>query len=353
MKERFYVSLGMTGDKLAELTIGCAGEFMKIVGGILGLAILAVASANAAPPQQNKSAADPPSWAYPINPPDDRPAVDDGSLHHVPGSGKALTRTQITDWFNIPDWHPEGHPEMPEIIAHGRKPDVRGCGYCHLPNAQGRPENASLAGLPASYIVQQVMDIKSGVRRCSEPRMGPPGNMVAIAQSASLEDAKAAAEYFSALQMKPWIKVIETDAVMKTKVKGSMLVAADGGGTEPIGHRIVETPANLEQTELRDDASGFIAYVPIGSINKGAALVMAGGDGETTKCTICHGPDLRGLGPVPRLAGRSPSYLFRQLYDFQHGSRHGEWSALMKAPVARLTDDDMLNIAAYLSSLEP
>jgi cytochrome c553 len=56
---------------------------------------------------------------------------------------------------------------------------------------------------------------------------------------------------------------------------------------------------------------------------------------------------------VPRLAGRSPSYLFRQLYDFQHGSRHGEWSALMKAPVARLTDDDMLNIAAYLSSLEP
>jgi len=326
---------------------------MKIVGGILGLALLTIASAKAAPPQQNKSATDPPAWAYPISPPILPPTSDDGVLHHVPGSSKALTLTQVTDWFNIPDWHPEGHPAMPEIIAQGRKPAVRGCGYCHLPNAQGRPENASLAGLPASYIVQQVMDIKSGVRRSSEPRMGPPANMVAIAEGASLEDAQSAAKYLSSLKLKPWIKVIETDTVMKTKVKGSMLVAADGGGKEPIGHRIVETPVNLDLTELRDDASGFIAYVPVGSIGKGAALVMAGGDGKTTRCWICHGPDMRGLGPVPRLAGRSPSYLFRQLYDFQHGSRHGEWSALMKDPVARLTDDDMLNIAAYLASLEP
>jgi cytochrome c553 len=326
---------------------------MKMVGVFLGVTLLTVASANAAPPQQNKVATDPPAWAYPISPPVAQPDKDDGILHRVPGSGKALTLTQVTDWFNIPDWHPEGHPAMPEIIAHGRKPAVRGCGYCHLPNAQGRPENSSLAGLPASYIVQQVMDIKSGARRCSEPRMGPPANMVAIAESASLEEAKAAAEYFSSLQLKPWIKVIETDTVMKTKVKGSMLVAADSGGMEPIGHRIVETPVNLDLTELRDDASGFIAYVPVGSIGKGAALVMTGGEGKTTRCWFCHGSDLRGLGPVPRLAGRSPSYLFRQLYDFQHGSRHGEWSALMKDPVARLTNDDMLNIAAYLASLEP
>ncbi len=326
---------------------------MKLAGIVLGLTLLAVASVSAAPPQQNKVAAIPPAWAYPINPPDDKPATDDGSLHHVPGSKKALTQTQITDWFNIPDWNPDGHPAMPEVVAHGRKPAVRGCGYCHLPNAQGRPENASLAGLPASYIVQQVMEIKSGERRCSEPKMGPPGNMVTIAQNTSLDEAKAAAEYFSSLQLKPWIKVIETNTVIKTKVKGSMLVAADGGGKEPIGHRIVETPANLELTELRDDASGFIAYVPVGSISKGEALVMTGGDGKTTRCFFCHGTDLRGLGPVPRLAGRSPSYLFRQLFDFQQGSRHGKWSALMKDPVAQLTTDDMLNIASYLASLEP
>ena len=56
---------------------------------------------------------------------------------------------------------------------------------------------------------------------------------------------------------------------------------------------------------------------------------------------------------MPRLAGRSPSYLFRQLYDLQHGNRHGEWSPLMQAPVAHLSEEDMLDIAAYLASLEP
>jgi cytochrome c553 len=242
---------------------------------------------------------------------------------------------------------------MPEVVEHGRKPGVRGCGYCHLPNAQGRPENAGLAGLPAMYIEQQVMDIKNGTRRSSEPRMTPPAMMRMVAENASDEEVKSAAQYFSTLKLKPWIKVVETDTGPKTKVKGSMLVMADGGGMEPIGQRIVETPVNLEQTELRDDASGFIAYVPVGSVKRGEALVTLGGAGKTTPCGICHGGELRGLGPIPRLAGRSPSYLFRQLFDLQHGNRHGEWSALMKAPVARLSEADMLDIAAYLASQAP
>jgi cytochrome c553 len=271
----------------------------------------------------------------------------------VPGSSKALTWTQILDPFNIPDWHPEGHPQMPEAVVHGRKPAVRGCGYCHLPNAQGRPENASLAGLPASYIEQQVRDIKAGARRSSEPRMAPPNNMVTVAENVFDAEVKSAAVYFSSLKMKPWIRVVETETVPKTRVQGSMQVQADGGGKEPIGQRIIETPVNFERTELRDDASGFIAYVPVGSVDKGAALVSAGGGGKTTRCAICHGPALRGLGPVPQLAGRSPSYLFRQLFDIQHGNRHGEWSALMREPVARLSEEDMLDIAAYLASLAP
>ena len=327
--------------------------FMKILFGFLSLALLAGPALKAAPPQRDKGPADPPAWAYPVNPPDDRPAPDDGSLKHVPGSSKALTRAQVLDSFNIPDWHPDGHPAMPDVVEHGRKPAVRGCGYCHLPNAQGRPENASLAGLPASYVERQVMDFKTGARRSSEPRMVPPANMVMIAENASDEEVKSAAEYFSTLKMKAWIKVIETGTVPKTKVMGSMLVLADSGSQEPIGHRIIETPVNLERTELRDDASGFIAYVPVGSIKKGEALVTTGGAGKTTPCGTCHGPELRGLGPVPRLAGRSPSYLFRQLFDLQHGNRHGEWSALMQAPVAHLSEDDMLDIAAYLASRTP
>ncbi len=315
--------------------------------------ILLASAANATPPQNETAASAPPSWAYPVSPPNEVVLKNDGAAHQVPGSGKSLTIPQILDSFNIPDWHPDGHPALPQVVEHGRKPGVRGCGYCHLPNGQGRPENASLAGLPALYIEQQVRDIKSGARRSSEPKMGPPNNMIMIAEEASDDEVKSAAEYFSSLKLKPWIKVIEVGTVPKTKVSGSMLVAADGGGTEPIGNRIIEMPVNREQTELRDDASGFIAYVPVGSIKKGETLVTTGAAGKTTQCGICHGPELRGLGPVPRLAGRSPSYLFRQLYDLQHGVRKGAWSDLMKAPVAHLTADDMVSIAAYLASREP
>ena len=99
----------------------------------------------------------PPPWAYPVTTAA-QPAKDDGTPKHVPGSSQAFTLTQIRSPFDVPDWHPDEHPAMPEVVTHGRAPDVRPCGYCHLPNGLGRPENASLAGLPASYIAQQVAD---------------------------------------------------------------------------------------------------------------------------------------------------------------------------------------------------
>jgi cytochrome c553 len=75
--------------------------------------------------------------------------------------------------------------------------------------------------------------------------------------------------------------------------------------------------------------------------------------GKVTPCTACHGLDLRGLGPVPRLAGRSPGYIARQLYDMQHGNRAGTWTPLMAAVVANLGPDDLMTASAYLASLGP
>jgi cytochrome c553 len=77
------------------------------------------------------------------------------------------------------------------------------------------------------------------------------------------------------------------------------------------------------------------------------------GAGKTVQCGMCHGADLKGLGPVPGIAGRSPSYLVRQMYDMQQGARNGEWTDLMKPVVSRLSEEDMLNIAAYASSRTP
>ena len=112
-------------------------------------------------------------------------------------------------------------------------------------------------------------------------------------------------------------------------------------------------PQDQERARKRDPHSGFTAYVPAGSIARGKALVETGGSGKTIACSICHGDALKGLGNVPRLAGLHPIYIARQLYLFKDGTRNGVDAQLMKKPVAQLTDDDIVALAAYLGSLMP
>lgn len=293
-----------------------------------------------------------PAWAYPWVP-DFKLPPDDGIPRRVPDSTATYTITQERDLFFAPDWHPEDHAPMPEVVARGRKPDVRACGSCHRVEGTGGPENSSLAGLPFAYIVQQMANYKSGARKFSGPQRSPVLLMTAIAKAATDAEVQAAAAYFSALKPKQNTKVVETDTVPKTYIARVFVALAASGGTEPLGDRIVEVPVDVEQFEHRDTRSKFIAYVPVGSIAKGEALVKSGGDGKTTPCATCHGPDLNGLGPIPRIAGRSPSYVVRQLYDVKHGARGGNGGALMKPIVEKLTEEDMVSLAAYLASLPP
>ena len=274
-------------------------------------------------------------------------------MKHLPGTSVTFTTPQIHDLFAVPDWFPDSHPPLPSVVSSGRKPAVYACGYCHLPNGQGRPENQSIAGLPAGYIVQQMADFKNGLRKGSEPRMPSVANMVRIGKAANDEEVKAAAEYFSSLRLKPWIRVIETERVPTTSIRGGMLIVNEGSTTEPIGQRVIEVPEDLERTELRDSTSGFVAYVPKGSLKRGADLVMTGASGTTLRCTICHGGDLKGLGNVPSIAGRSPSQMARQIIDIKTGARNGPWTQLMKEAVSKLSGDDIVAITGYLASRNP
>jgi cytochrome c553 len=293
-----------------------------------------------------------PIWAYPAHftAGSGTPSTEP---QHLPGSKATYTKAEIGNIWVVPDWYPDAHPAMPEIVSHGRKPDVYSCGHCHLPNGQGRPENASVAGLPAAYIVQQMADFKSGARKGSDPEMLSVTNMEKLAKSATDEDVQAAAAYFSSIKPKPWIRVVEVEEVPKTKPAGGMMVVIDGGGNEPIGDRVIEVSENLEKTELRDPTSGFIAFVPKGSLDKGKALVTSGGNGTTMACTMCHGADLHGSGSIPSIAGRSPSQMARQLIDFQLGNRNGSMAPMMKAVVTKLSIQDIVAITGYLASQTP
>lgn len=293
----------------------------------------------------------PPAWAYPVNPPKLTVPVDDGTPLHVPDSEAAFTLTQIRDLNFSPDWHPGDHPPMPEVVARGRNPAVLACGCCHRADGSGGPENARLAGLPATYIAQQMADFKSGARKTSVPGRNP-GLMVDTAKAITNEEIEAAAAYFSVLMPRSAIKIVEAANAPKTRVVDWHLAVALTAGTEPLGRRIIEVPENLEQFERRDGRSRWVAYVPLGSVQRGHELATSGG-GKTVPCGACHGPNLKGLGPIPGIAGRSPSYLVRQLYDFRAGVRGGALSALMKPAVEKLSMDDMISLAAYTSSLTP
>ncbi len=290
-----------------------------------------------------------PDWAFLTPDKQQPPAAEESGPIKVPGSSKEFTAAQIDDLSNPPVWFPDESGSAPSIVQHG-KGAVLACGSCHLMSGHGHQESADLAGLSVDYIVRTMGDFKSGTRI-------DPARMNAIAKGMSDEDVRQAAEYFASLKPGGWIKVVETRTVPKSyvSVKGRQRLPLPGGGMEPLGDRIIELPEVVARATSRDPHSGFVAYVPVGSVAKGAALVKTGGakshgSSKTISCAICHGDKLEGLGDVPRIAGLHPAYVARQLYAFQTGTNHSVSSALMKKVVANLTADDILAISAYAAT---
>jgi cytochrome c553 len=247
---------------------------------------------------------------------------------------------------------------MPPIIKTGPASLMsergRGCGSCHLPNAKGRPENAPPAGQPVNYTIQQLRDMRDGRRFSADPRKPNSPTMNALAKAMSEEEMQQAAVYFAAMPWTPWIRVVETDTIpeMHLEAGGMHVPVHNSTKTEPLGNRIVEAPEDEHQANvLRNIRSGWVAYVPPGSLRRGRTLVNDGLR-KTYACATCHGPDLMGMGDFPGIAGRSPSYMMRQLWDMKVGTRNGLYADIMKPVLEKLTADDMRDIVAYLASVK-
>ena len=232
-------------------------------------------------------------------------------VHTLPGSEGRFTEYQIHFDYGPADWFPGDHPPMPDIVAHGRASDkLRACALCHYPNGVGKPENGPAGGLPAAYILEQLNAFKNGTRRSADPRKANTNEMIQIARYLTAEDMKVVAEYFSANAWRPWVKVVEAASVPRARAGvNGLFMPLPGNETEPLGKRILEVPENPEFTErFRSPRSGFVAYVPVGSVATGEVLVTKGG-GKTVQCAICHGADLQGMANVPGIADRPVSYL--------------------------------------------
>lgn len=297
-----------------------------------------------------------PTWAYPNTSPPYRAArgpFDDTTPLHVPNSDRSYTLAQIKDSYGVPDWFPSSHPEMPKPVARGEGKKVPACGFCHLPGGEGRTENASLAGVSADYIIGQMKDWHARTRKEAIPTWSFAKRMEDIADSVSDADLAIAAKYFASIRPKPRVKVLERDTIQRVYQASGLYALHPDGGREALGDRIIEITEDLERFEMRDPQSGFIAYVPMGSIARGKAIAHAGGKNAPNACATCHGENLQGKGPAPLLAGRSPQYILRQLLAFKTKARNSERSAPMQQVTSGLTLDDMIAAAAYAGSVDP
>jgi cytochrome c553 len=323
--------------------------------GVLVVAVTVALSAGVASqqPTEFQSSALPaptprePSWAFPVV----RGALpaDSPEPKTIPGSTRKYTPREIDDLMSPPDWLPDEHPPAPSLVQKGR-PGVLACGSCHLMSGLGHPESADVSGYTAGYLVQQMNDFKSGARPDFAARMN------GFAKAMSDQEIRETSEWFASLPRRTFNRVVEAAIVPKTILgQGRMrfIDPAAKGETEPIGARVISLPEDQELARFRDPRSGFVSYVPPGSIERGRALAETGGNGKSVACAICHGAGLKGQADVPRLAGVHPVYLARQLYHFREGSRKGSNAGLMVMPVAKLTDEDIVDLSAYAASLSP
>lgn len=339
------------------------GTLLAVVSIMLGASIGAQQPPQQRPQPQQQGAAAPqapipaglPEWAYAPPVPGAGPApsalpTDNNVILKIPGSLVTLTRGQVRGVLEIPDWFPNEHGPMPTIVRYGRSnEDARACGFCHLADGGGRPENAPVSGLHPAYFLQQMEDFKNGLRRSADPRKANTNNMIRFATNLRPDEARSAAEYFAQQPHAKQITVIERNEVPKTRLQGGMhmTIQGEGAGTEPIGDRIVEVPDDAFRAEARDTHISYTAYVPVGSLAAGRAVV------EKYNCAVCHGRALEGNGPIPPIAGRSPSYTMRQLFDMKAGTRKGPWAEVMKPIVQAMSVKDLMNVSAYAASLDP
>ncbi len=85
-----------------------------------------------------------------------------------------------------------------------------------------------------------------------------------------------------------------------------------------------------------------------------AAGDAVAGKGKAATCIACHGANGVAItASYPNLAGQNAEYMVNQLKAFKSGARKGAQSAIMAPMAAGLSEQDMMDVAAYFASLAP
>jgi cytochrome c553 len=182
------------------------------------------------------------------------------------------------------------------IAANGNGRDAPACSACHGEHGEGQPAAAfpRLAGLDSGYLIAQLDAFAQGSR--NDETMGP------IAKALSTDERQAVATFYAGL-----------DAAK------------------------IEAPKKLDEK----------------AVAIGRSLADRGDwSKELPGCGQCHGGAGQGVGTTfPKLAGQSAEYITSQLKAWKDGKRTDDPLHLMTGIASRLSDDQLVAVAAYYASL--
>ena len=258
---------------------------------------------------------------------------------HLDETAASYSLVDIRDGHNVIDWFPGDHPApMPDIIAHGPKrlgDTARGCGSCHLPNGKGRPENAQPGGLPYTLHHSPARRFPS---RFSAKRRLAQAEHVHDGESRDVDERRGDSRRRRLLLRREMEYALGARRRDRPRAKNTHCREPlhRGGERADRTNRWTDhrSPCGRRAGRALSQSSFGMGRLRSGREHReGKTLVTTGGTmmvgretipGKTTACAGCHGPDLMGTADVPPIAGRSPSYLARQLYDFSrgHGTAH-------------------------------
>ncbi len=224
------------------------------------------------------------------------------------------------------------------IFTEGKGDDVQPCQTCHGENAQGNDDMGAprLANIGFGYIVKQLTDFSQDKRTPS----GLGAVMNGFAKGLSDQDRRDVAAYVNSLKTTPEISDLKAlkesgQAIGEEEYKGMELVMS--GRLDP--ENMVDGRPDPTKT----------------------------GQNDIPACSSCHQYNGAGVDPVfPKIGEQRYVYLVNQLHNWRANDSDIENGAIarkndpelnnvgiMRAVAKKLSDEDILNVAAYLSHASP
>lgn len=148
-------------------------------------------------------------------------------------------------------------------------------------------------------------------------------------------------------------------AQTETYMEGQLKAFRDGSRAGPAATiYMFPITQGLSDEQIKEAAAWFASQTPPKPFEsdvlaeKGKGIYTNGVlSAQVPACSSCHGDKATGSGIFPRLAGQNPQYLLAQLRYFRSGVRSDQGADIMKPIAQHLTDDQMEQVAHYISTL--